>query len=1523
MGNGSSCRTQDGISLVAGLVREGPLFSSEVLAQVLEVLQGTADLRDGSDELSAAVANPAQLYHLSSERANVLRTLPFLSLGQALEIGSECGAVTRFLGENATQVLSIETDAVCAAVARRRCADLPNVTIASILSLPPGREDFDFVLINGGAERVSNLEDVLGASATLLAPDGAVMLTAANRTSLESLTGDGEHCGIVLRDLASSLTSAGFAHFELLHPFPGWQFPRLVIPAGAFCADSDGVVANLLESQAEDAGQLSWGSFQGRALWGHLIGNGAGSAVASAFAIIAYKTETPRLTISHDTTAYFINTRRRRCFQKLSTFVQNTSGIAVQRKRLFDNSGPDIHLRVQQVLQDEPFLPGILLSTELYRSMDRPGWVFEDILGWARRYAGFLELSAIRSGDASEPLLPPEMLDCTPFNIVVQPDGRLRAFDLEWIAPEPQPLVFVLFRGLLYTLLACGSVAQCGSVPTLFAHEIVRHLIRNLAYPFDPSDIENCWRREKEFQIAVTGLHKVVDRSGWEAVQLYMRRSREEVAALRRAGADLSRPFPMMSAELDQLRARLARKDAVLDLLRLEHERLNRTVARADRKVLRLKNHIFEERRRLAEMKVELEEARRAEAAHQTRIAEGEKSREELELSARLLNDQLSTATAQIEQLERDAVLKVFREAARPRPVGRPMIARIPPPVRSVLQLCFQLPRNPSGAIHSILFWLVAVARCVNSQRYRATRTFVASELFDSETYLQRNRDVADSRIEPLAHYLAVGEREGRSPSALFDEKYYRSQALQLDSGGLAAFYHFLMEGGRQGHSPSKDFDAAFYLGSYPDVAQSGVNPLLHYLQFGAREGRNPAPWFDTANYLAANPDVAASGVNPLLHYLRQGRREGRALGPPRHSLPAPSALVAQAAAEPTPRAAQSASPQVPATEDGGLFDREYYLRTYPEVSQSGMDPFAHYLSIGAAKGYDPHPLFHTRFYLESNEDVRKAGVNPLLHYVSCGASEGRAPNPVFNTAYYLQQCPELRGAGINPLRHYLDVGAEQGRNPNPLFNTVEYRRRYSECRTINPLVHYFSSAGTSVAAPETKPEVIQQAKVRSTPEQRRIAPRAGTITVLPIEQAASKDHIGPARPLVICISHVSGWPPRAGNDYRVYRMLTWMERHGYPVVLLAAPLPGEDVSDEHAARLAQKLSGVAVCDRDGLVRASPSLMPVLETLNGMPVPPASQELREEDRLTDRERQLLNIDRTFCHDALIAAVRSLTASCTGPCVVLAEYIFMSRVLPLIDGKVLKLIDTIDVFSTKHEKVVQHGISDSLAMSDEEERVRLSRADVVLAIQSAERDALRAIVPDRDVVTVGVDFDVLAQNSPALWHSVFYVASDNAMNVKGLEDFLRFAWPWIQREVPDARLRIAGKVCSAVQDGPSGVELLGPVEDLTALYREAKLAINPAIAGTGLKIKTVEALCHLRPIVTWPAGVDGMEAELAKLCQPVTDWRQFSRQVVEILSDPRREWFSHAQEELIRRHLAAEHVYSHLDKRLKAFFGHAR
>ena len=77
-----------------------------------------------------------------------------------------------------------------------------------------------------------------------------------------------------------------------------------------------------------------------------------------------------------------------------------------------------------------------------------------------------------------------------------------------------------------------------------------------------------------------------------------------------------------------------------------------------------------------------------------------------------------------------------------------------------------------------------------------------------------------------------------------------------------------------------------------------------------------------------------------------------------------------------------------------GLFDSEYYLKKYPDVAKSKVDPVEHYLECGGIEGRRPSPSFDGIGYLRSNPDVEAAGVNPIVHWLQYGRTENR-PSPL------------------------------------------------------------------------------------------------------------------------------------------------------------------------------------------------------------------------------------------------------------------------------------------------------------------------------------------------------------------------------------------------------------------------------------------------------------------------------------------------------------------------------------------------
>lgn len=104
--------------------------------------------------------------------------------------------------------------------------------------------------------------------------------------------------------------------------------------------------------------------------------------------------------------------------------------------------------------------------------------------------------------------------------------------------------------------------------------------------------------------------------------------------------------------------------------------------------------------------------------------------------------------------------------------------------------------------------------------------------------------------------------------------------------------------------------------------------------------------------------------------------------------------------------------------------------------------------------------LFDRAWYLETYPDVVSAVSDALIHYVRHGAAEGRQPNRFFDVGWYLLQCPHVAALGLNPLAHYLRRGAARGLSPHPDVMPAEFLLRHPEARASPTILHYLVANG-------------------------------------------------------------------------------------------------------------------------------------------------------------------------------------------------------------------------------------------------------------------------------------------------------------------------------------------------------------------------------------------------------------------------------------------------------------------------------
>ena len=187
------------------------------------------------------------------------------------------------------------------------------------------------------------------------------------------------------------------------------------------------------------------------------------------------------------------------------------------------------------------------------------------------------------------------------------------------------------------------------------------------------------------------------------------------------------------------------------------------------------------------------------------------------------------------------------------------------------------------------------------------------------------------------------------------------------------------------------------------------------------------------------------------------------------------------------------------------LFDASYYIEQNTDVSDSGLDPWVHFMEHGAFEGRSPHPLFDTSFYAAHNPEAANSGLNPVLHFLRIGVLAGANPHPLFDTVYYLDEYSDVADAGINPLIHFIEHGAAERRNPHPVFDTAAYLAANPDVAAAggNPLIHYVRDG-----AAEGRPIRVRVPAKDDTPYAIRIARIEPDAQELQLQRAVSRQFL-------------------------------------------------------------------------------------------------------------------------------------------------------------------------------------------------------------------------------------------------------------------------------------------------------------------------------------------------------------------------------------------------------------------------------
>ncbi|OKH40342.1 hypothetical protein NIES2101_35030 [Calothrix sp. HK-06] len=353
----------------------------------------------------------------------------------------------------------------------------------------------------------------------------------------------------------------------------------------------------------------------------------------------------------------------------------------------------------------------------------------------------------------------------------------------------------------------------------------------------------------------------------------------------------------------------------------------------------------------------------------------------------------------------------------------------------------------------------------------------------------------------------------------------------------------------------------------------------------------------------------------------------------------------------------------------------------------------------------------------------------------------------------------------------------------------------------------------------------------------------------------------------ILIISPTPSHPQDAGNRARIYNLVLNLQKLGHDVHFLYIP---HDTSDDHLMRQAwgSKLYFLPLIKLEHRKRSLVKriIRKLMCSLSRYPTYPEAIDDWYDDSIN---KFLVKLQKQVKFD-----------------VVIVEYVFFSKALKYFAKGVLKIIDTHDIFANRQEMYQKNGLEYFwYSTTAKHEAKGLRRADLIIAIQQEEEEYFKSIVEKR-VITVGHTVSLRRPEKkltkPNL--NILYIASNNENNIHGISYFISEVLPKLRAKLPDVQLLIGGKISEVIKY-VDGCINLGYIDNLDEVYNTADIVINPILFGTGLKVKSIEALGQSKVLVTTLEGAKGLEAGANKAFLIAKDADEFTHYLIEVFTNP--------------------------------------
>jgi polysaccharide biosynthesis protein PslH len=153
-------------------------------------------------------------------------------------------------------------------------------------------------------------------------------------------------------------------------------------------------------------------------------------------------------------------------------------------------------------------------------------------------------------------------------------------------------------------------------------------------------------------------------------------------------------------------------------------------------------------------------------------------------------------------------------------------------------------------------------------------------------------------------------------------------------------------------------------------------------------------------------------------------------------------------------------------------------------------------------------------------------------------------------------------------------------------------------------------------------------------------------------------------------------------------------------------------------------------------------------------------------------------------------------------------------------------------------------------------------DCILTTSCSDAEIVRAIATDTNVVVYPNALPLIVPPPRAERLEVIFSGNlEYAPNIAAIRFFHRNVWPALQSRWPELKWKILGKNPGRLRDlaaNDRNIEITGFVDDAVAVIAQSQVAIVPLLAGSGTRVKILEAWAARTPVVSTTLGAEGLE-----------------------------------------------------------------